>query len=66
MVLTAWGLAGIVGPTLYDVVMDKTGSLNATLVIFSGLFLIALIMSIVMKISIMKSQKTIKLKVSTN
>ena len=57
MVLAAWGLAGVIGPTIYDMVKEQTGSLDATLVIFAGLFVVALIVSIMMKISIMKSQK---------
>ncbi|MCL7752745.1 OFA family MFS transporter [Polaribacter sp. Z022] len=57
MVLAAWGLAGVIGPTIYDMVKEQTGSLDTTLVIFAGLFVIALIVSIMMKISIIKSQK---------
>ncbi|MDH3321741.1 MAG: OFA family MFS transporter [Flavobacteriaceae bacterium] len=65
MVLAAWGLAGVVGPTIYDIVKEKTGSLDTTLVIFSGLFVIALAVSILMKISILKSQKKPDLKLAT-
>ena len=57
MVLAAWGLAGVIGPTIYDMVKEQTGSLDTTLVIFAGLFVVALIVSIMMKISIRKSQK---------
>ena len=56
MVLAAWGLAGVVGPTIYDMVKEQTGSLDTTLLIFVGLFVVALIVSILMKISITKSQ----------
>lgn len=49
MVLAGWGLAGVVGPTIYDVVKNTTGSLDLTLKVFSGLFLIALIVSLFMK-----------------
>ncbi len=49
MVLTAWALAGIVGPTIYDVVKKSTGSLDTTLAVFAGLFVIALIVSLLMK-----------------
>lgn len=57
MVLAAWGLAGVIGPTIYDMVKEKTGSLDTTLVIFAGLFVVAFIISVMMKISISKSQK---------
>ncbi len=57
MVLTAWGLAGIAGPTIYDVVKKTTGSLAKTLEVFSGLFIIALIVSILMKVAITKVRR---------
>ncbi|WP_298236697.1 OFA family MFS transporter [uncultured Algibacter sp.] len=49
MVLTAWALAGVVGPTIYDVVKNATGSLDATLAVFAGLFVVAFIVSLLMK-----------------
>jgi OFA family oxalate/formate antiporter-like MFS transporter len=49
LILSGWGLAGIVGPTIYDVMMKKTGSLDDTLVLFSGFFVLALIVSLLMK-----------------
>ena len=58
MILTAWALAGVAGPTIYDIVKEKTGSLDTTLMIFSGLFVVALVFSLLMKNSIAKSQKT--------
>lgn len=64
MVLAAWGLAGVIGPTIYDLVKEKTGSLDTTLIIFAGLFVVALIVSILMKISINKSQNLKKHKLS--
>jgi OFA family oxalate/formate antiporter-like MFS transporter len=57
MVLAAWGLAGVVGPTIYDVVKSKTGSLDTTLEVFAGLFVIALIFSILMKRLVSKAYK---------
>lgn len=57
MVLAAWGLAGVIGPTIYDMVKEQTGSLDTTLIIFAGLFVVALMISILMKISIIKSEK---------
>jgi len=61
MVLAAWGIAGVVGPTIYDIVKEKTNSLDTTLIIFSGLFVIALIFSILMKIQNVKAYKSQKL-----
>ncbi|QIL37963.1 OFA family MFS transporter [Pedobacter sp. HDW13] len=54
MVLTAWGLAGIAGPTIYDLVKKSTGSLVTTLEVFSMLFVVALIVSLAMKVTIAK------------
>ncbi|AUP81693.1 L-lactate MFS transporter [Flavivirga eckloniae] len=59
MVLAAWGLAGVVGPTIYDVVKNATGSLDNTLEVFAGLFVIALIISLLMKRSVVKAYKKI-------
>ncbi|MDO5969697.1 OFA family MFS transporter [Flavivirga aquimarina] len=59
MVLAAWGLAGVVGPTIYDVVKNATGSLDDTLEVFAGLFVIALIVSMLMKRSVTKAYKKI-------
>mgnify|MGYP000716484075 FL=1 len=64
MILAAWGLAGVIGPTIYDMVKEQTGSLDTTLIIFAGLFIVALIVSIMMKISITKSEK-LKLSMAT-
>lgn len=64
MVLAAWGFAGVIGPTIYDLVKEKTGSLDTTLIIFAGLFVVALIISFLMKISINKSQNLKKHKLS--
>ena len=57
MVLTAWALAGVVGPTIYDVVKHATGSLDETLRVFAGLFVIALIVSLLMKRLVTKAYK---------
>ncbi|GAA4291644.1 L-lactate MFS transporter [Aestuariibaculum suncheonense] len=56
MVLTAWALAGIIGPTIYDVIKSATGSLDITLAVFSGLFVIAFIVSLLMKQLIVKAE----------
>lgn len=70
MVLAAWALAGVFGPTVYDLVKRSTGSLDITLAIFGGLFLVALIVSILMKKLIVKSlsekeEKQPEIKLST-
>ncbi|MCG8701169.1 MAG: OFA family MFS transporter, partial [Bacteroidales bacterium] len=49
MILTAWGLAGIVGPTIYDMVLKRTGSLRTTMLVFSAMFVVALLTSLFMK-----------------
>lgn len=63
-ILTAWGLAGIAGPTIYDLVKTKTGSLELTLSIFMSLFIIALLFSILMKVKINKKQINKSLEIS--
>ncbi len=47
-VLTAWGASGIMGPTIVARIKDSTGSYSLTLQIFSGLFVIALILSYIL------------------
>ena len=59
MVLAAWGLAGVVGPTIYDVVKNATGSLDATLTVFAGLFVVALVVSLFMKREVNQAYKKI-------
>ncbi|WP_248723915.1 OFA family MFS transporter [Seonamhaeicola sp. ML3] len=59
MVLSAWALAGVVGPTIYDEVKNATGSLDATLAVFAGLFIVALIVSLLMKRTIVLSYRKI-------
>ncbi|WP_298345368.1 OFA family MFS transporter [uncultured Algibacter sp.] len=55
MVLAAWGLAGVVGPTIYDMVKTATGSLDTTLKVFAGLFIIAFLVSLLMKRTVVKA-----------
>ena len=61
-ILTAWAAAGLVGPLIISMVKDKTGSYSETLYDFSGFFVIALVVSILMVINI-KSIKKRKQKV---
>lgn len=58
MVLAAWGLAGVVGPTVYDMVKTATGSLDTTLKVFAGLFIIAFLVSLLMKRTVVRAHKT--------
>ena len=61
-ILTAWAAAGLVGPLIISMVKDKTGSYSETLYVFSGFFVVALVVSILMVINI-KSIKKRKQKV---
>ncbi len=60
LVLASWAIAGVVGPSIYDVVKSSTGSLDITLKVFSGLFVIAFIVSLFMKQSVNKAYKVKK------
>lgn len=60
MVLTSWALAGIAGPTIYEVVKDRTGSLTTTLQVFAGMFVLALVVSLVMKANIRRLRRDIE------
>lgn len=46
--LTAWGIAGIVGPALVNRMFDYLGSYTYTLYIFTGMFVLALVVSLLM------------------
>lgn len=48
-ILTAWALAGLVGPFIVSKVREATESYNLTLYIFVGFFVIALIISLVIR-----------------
>ncbi|RKD73396.1 OFA family oxalate/formate antiporter-like MFS transporter [Sinobaca qinghaiensis] len=56
-ILTAWAAAGLVGPNLAAWVRETTSSYAATLYIFGGMFVIALIVSLVIRIDINKLKK---------
>jgi OFA family oxalate/formate antiporter-like MFS transporter len=58
MVLISKGFAGIFGPSLYNYIMAETGSLDITLKVFSGLFVIALLLALVMRNSVNKAYQT--------
>lgn len=56
-ILTAWAAAGLVGPLIISMVKDATGSYAETLYVFSGFFVVALVISIAMLINIKSIQK---------
>lgn len=53
-ILTAWAAAGLVGPIFVAWVRETTGSYQGTLVIFSGIFIIALAVSLLIRLDIKK------------
>ncbi|MFV1885478.1 MAG: OFA family MFS transporter [Balneola sp.] len=55
-ILTAWSLAGIVGPLLNSYVYEQTKSYQQSLYIFGGAFVLALIVSFLMKIEMKRVQ----------
>lgn len=57
-ILTAWSLAGIVGPMLNSYVYQKTQSYQQSLYIFGGAFVLALIVSLLMKKEVRKVNAT--------
>ncbi len=48
-ILTAWGLAGIVGPLLLSLIYERTHSYSLTLYFFSGCFVLNLIVAVILK-----------------
>ena len=58
MLLISKGFAGLFGPSLYNFVMEKTGSLNSTLKVFSVICFIALALAILMKLEIKRNKKS--------
>nr|WP_272495670.1 OFA family MFS transporter [Bacillus pinisoli] len=53
-ILTAWSLAGVVGPITVSYIRETTNSYNAAFYIFTGLLIVAFIVSLVMKADIKK------------
>ncbi len=56
-ILTAWAFAGITGSTLMAKVKDSTGSYEKALFVFSSLFIVALIITFLLKLNIQKEMK---------
>ncbi|WP_126426335.1 L-lactate MFS transporter [Brevibacillus marinus] len=53
-ILTAWAAAGLVGPILASWVRETTNSYTDTLYIFAGMFVVALIVSLLIRLDIRK------------
>ncbi|KYD28133.1 hypothetical protein B4110_0535 [Parageobacillus toebii] len=51
-ILTAWAAAGLVGPLFAAYIKDTTGSYEGSLTFFAGLFVIALAVSLLVRIDI--------------
>jgi OFA family oxalate/formate antiporter-like MFS transporter len=51
-ILTAWAAAGLVGPLFAAYIKDTTGSYKGSLTFFAGLFVIALAVSLLVRIDI--------------
>ncbi|WP_017727244.1 L-lactate MFS transporter [Halalkalibacterium ligniniphilum] len=59
-ILTAWALAGLVGPTIASMVREATNSYAGTLYIFVGMFVIALAVSLIIRLDIRKLREAQK------
>lgn len=57
-ILTAWAVAGVVGPILLSTIYDSTNSYNITLFIFGIIFIIALALSIWIRADIKRIRHT--------
>lgn len=55
-ILTAWAMAGVVGPILLSFIYDRTNSYNMTLVIFGFMFIVALLLSWWIRVDMKKLQ----------
>lgn len=56
-ILTAWAAAGVFGPIFVSWIRETTGSYQGTLVFFSGLFILALVVSLLIRLDIKKIRK---------
>ncbi|AUT06468.1 OFA family MFS transporter [Streptococcus parauberis] len=56
-ILTAWGIAALVGPMLLSMIFEMTKSYTNTLVVFIGLYLLALSISVWLKNSLATDKK---------
>lgn len=65
-ILTAWAAAGLAGPIFVSWVRETTGSYQGTLVIFSGLFIIALAVSLLIRLDIKKLKEAKEIEIMKN
>ncbi|WP_053362935.1 OFA family MFS transporter [Bacillus sp. FJAT-27251] len=56
-ILTAWAAAGLAGPMFAAWIKDTTGSYAASLSFFSGMFVLALIVSLLVRVDIRRLRK---------
>lgn len=56
LILTAWSLAGLVGPMLNAAVYERTHSYQQSLYIFGGVFVVALVISLLMKVEMKRTR----------
>ncbi|CAH0343792.1 OFA family MFS transporter [Bacillus sp. CECT 9360] len=57
-ILTAWAAAGLIGPMFASWIREATGSYSQSLMVFTGLFVIALIVSLFIRLDIKKIRAT--------
>ncbi|WP_273849934.1 L-lactate MFS transporter [Guptibacillus spartinae] len=65
-ILTAWAAAGLVGPMFAAWMKDTTGSYAASLTFFAGMFVVALIISIVIRKDIRRLRKENEMPTAVN
>lgn len=56
-ILTAWSLAGIVGPMLNALVYEWTHDYRLSLYLFGGLFVVALVVAVLMKFELRRVER---------
>ncbi|MCP3945079.1 MAG: OFA family MFS transporter [Desulfobacteraceae bacterium] len=56
-ILTAWAMAGLVGPMIIAYIKDTTGNYGNTLYVFVGFFIVALIISVAIMFNIKNIRK---------
>ena len=59
-ILTAWAAAGLVGPFISSTVYEATQSYTLTLYIFAGMFVVALLISLLIRVDIKKINREAK------
>jgi OFA family oxalate/formate antiporter-like MFS transporter len=59
-ILTAWAAAGLVGPFISSTVYEATQSYTLTLYIFAGMFVVALLVSLLIRVDIKKINRETK------